>query len=637
MFKVSSLTAALAVSFAIAPTATAQNSPSTTQNNNSQAIQQLPTVIVTASRNAQPVARAIGDITVIDGVQLRQNNDANILRTLAREPGIQMYDNGGPQTVSGISIRGAWGDQNLIMLNGIRINNPIAGNSIPWGTLNPRAFERVEVIRGSASSLWGSSAMGGVVNLVTELAPGTIREFSPYVDIGFGSDSTVRTGAGFSGADGAFDYSLNALYERSDGHNATTKDNVYNYNPDDDEYEQHSLSGSLGWTWAPEQRIGVHFFNSYISGNYDAGEYDPVGANVKNRQQIYGITSNNKITDWWYSTLRYGFGKTSMNDYSPWGDTTNSVYQNSFSWQNDFHLTPDHIVSVFYEGYKERIGSTTEFDQTKRNTNSVGAIYQGHFLNRHHVQASIRNDHYTDYGSRTTGSLAYDFDVTDTVTVGLAGNTGFRMPSFYDMYAPLNWGFKGNPDLEPEKSRNVEAHISFANDNTAASIRAFYTKYRNLINTYDTSTYPATTSNTEKARIRGISLTASHQFDPTRFGTTRVYAGADFMDAKDDITDKHLIRRARQVYRAGIEHSYDRFDVGAEFMHIGARYDDMANNTRLGGYGVVNLSAKAQLSKEFSAQVYWNNIFDKKYAPVHGYRGQGSNVFVNLSWQPKNS
>ncbi|CAM5188518.1 TonB-dependent receptor [Oligella ureolytica] len=637
MFKVSTLTAALAVACSIVPTAMAQDLQNTAPNNNSEAVQQLPTVVVTASRTAQPLERAIGDITVIDGVELRQNNDANILRTLARKASIQMYDNGGPQTVSGISIRGARGDQNLVMLNGIRINNPVAGNSIPWGTLNPRAFERVEIIRGSASSLWGSSAMGGVINLMTELAPGQIREFSPYVDIGFGSDSTVRTGAGFSGADGTFDYSLNAQHAKSDGYNATTKDHAFSYNPDDDGYEQHSLSGSFGWTWAPEQRIGMHFFNSYISGDYDDGEYDPVGANVKNRQQVYGITSSNKITDWWYSTLRYGFGKSSMFDNGPWGDTLNNTYQNSFSWQNDFYITPEHIVSVFYEGYKERIGSTTQFDENKRNTNSFGAIYQGSFLGRHHLQASVRNDHYTDYGSRTTGSLAYDFDITDSITIGLAGNTGFRIPSFYDMYAPLNWGFQGNPDLKPEKSRNIEAHLSFANESTAASIRAFYTKYRDLINTWDTSSDPATTSNTEKATIRGISLTASHQFDVTRFGSTRVYAGADFMDAKDDITDKNLMRRARQVYRAGVEQSYGRFDVGAEFMHIGSRYDDLANNTRLGGYGVVNLSAKVQLSKEFSAQVYWNNIFDKKYAPVHGYRGQGSNVFVNLSWQPKNS
>lgn len=636
MFKLSSLTAALAVACSIVPTAMAQT-PQSTLPSTEEKVQQLPTVVVTASRTAQPVNRAIGDITVIDSVQLRQNNDANVLRTLAREPGIQMHDNGGPQTVSGISIRGAWGDQNLIMLNGIRINNPVAGNSIPWGTLNPRAFERIEIIRGSASSLWGSSAMGGVVNLVTELAPGQIREFSPYVDIGFGSDSTVRTGAGFSGADGTFDYSLNAQHAKSDGHNATTKDNIYNYNPDDDGYEQHSLSGSFGWTWAPEQRIGMHFFNSYNSGDYDAGEFDSVGANVKNRQQIYGISSSNKITDWWHSTLRYSFGKTSMHDYGPWGDTVNNTYQNSFSWQNDFYLAPEQVISVFYEGYKERIGSSTQFDETKRNTNSFGAIYQGSFLGRHHLQASIRNDHYTDYGSRTTGSLAYDFDVTDTITVGLAGNTGFRIPSFYDMYAPLNWGFQGNPNLKPEKSRNIEAHLSFENETSAASIRAFYSKYRDLINTYDTSSFPATTSNTEKATIRGISLTASHQFDATRFGTTRIYAGADFLDAKDDITDKNLMRRARQVYRAGVAHSYDRFDLGAEFMHIGARYEDPANNTRLGGYGVVNLSAKAQLSKEFSAQIYWNNIFDKKYAPIHGYRGQGSNVFVNLSWQPKNS
>lgn len=639
MFRISPLAAALAAACSIVPTVMAQDLQTTTTDNQAEIVQQLPPVVVVASRHAQPLQRAIGDVTVIDGIKLRQNNDANILRTLARQPGIQMYDSGGPHTVSGISIRGAWGDQNLIMLNGIRINNPVSGNSIPWGTLNPRAFERVEVVRGSASSLWGSSAMGGAVNLVTELAPGQIRDLSPYAEIGFGSEGTVRTGAGFSGADGAFDYSLHAQYAKSDGHNATTQDNLYNYNPDDDGYEQHSLRGSFGWTWAPEQRIGLHFLNSYISGDYDAGTYDPVGANVKQRQQVYGITSSNKITDWWYSTIRYGFSKTSMLDNSPWGDTENNTYQNSLSWQHDFSITPDHMVSVFYEGHKERISSSTQFDKTKRNTNSFGAIYQGHFLDRHHIQASVRNDHYTDYGSRTTGSLAYDLDINDSVTVGLAANTGFRIPSFYDMYAPLNWGFQGNPDLKPEKSRNIEAHLSFENETTAASIRAFYTKYRDLINPYDTSSYPspATTSNTEKATIRGISLNTSHRFELTRFGTTRVYAGADFLDAKDDITDKHLIRRARQVYRAGVEHSYDRFDLGAEFMHIGSRYDDSANTTRLGGYGVVNLSAKVQLSKEFSTQVYWNNIFDKKYAPAHGYRGQGSNVFINLSWQPKNS
>ncbi|HZJ96327.1 MAG TPA: TonB-dependent receptor plug domain-containing protein, partial [Oligella sp.] len=122
MFKVSSLTAALAVTCSIVPAAMAQDPQNTAPNNNSEAVQQLPTVVVTASRTAQPLERAIGDITVIDGVELRQNNDANILRTLARKASIQMYDNGGPQTVSGISIRGAWGDQNLVMLNGIRIN-----------------------------------------------------------------------------------------------------------------------------------------------------------------------------------------------------------------------------------------------------------------------------------------------------------------------------------------------------------------------------------------------------------------------------------------------------------------------------------------------------------------------------------
>lgn len=630
MFKVSSLTAALAVAYLFVPTAIAQ---SIENQNNTPEIQQLPTIVVTASRSAQTIDRAVGDFSIIDGVQLRQSNDANVLPTLARQPGIQMYDSGGPQTTAGISMRGAWGDQNLIMLNGIRINNPASGNSIPWGTLNPRAFERVEIVRGSASSLWGSSAMGGVVNLVTETAPGEIRDFSPYADIGFGSQGTVRTGAGVSGADGTFDYSLNALYAKSDGYNATTKDNIFGYNADDDGYQQHSLSGSFGWTWAPEQRIGVHFFNSYLSGDYDAGKFDPVGANVMQRQQVYGISSSNKITDWWQSTLRYGFVKTGMFNNGPFGDSNNHTYQNSYSWQHDFSITPEHMISLYYEGYKERLASSTEFTKAKRNTNSFGAIYQGHFAARHHLQASIRTDRYSDYGSRTTGSLAYDFDINDTITIGLAGSTGFRMPSFYDLYAPLEWGFQGNPDLKPEKSRNLEAHISFENETGSVSLRAFHSKYRDLINAYDTSMSPASTSNTDKATIRGISLNASHHF-----GNTRVYAGADFLDAKDDITKKRLVRRARQVYRAGVVQSFERFELGAEFMHIGARYDDKDNTPekRLGSYGIVNLSAKAQLSKAFSAQIYWNNVFDKKYAPAHGYRGQGSNVFVNLSWQPKN-
>lgn len=637
MFKVSSLTAAMVAVFSIVPTVMAQDA----QNNNlndEQAVQQLPTIVVTASRTAQPIERAIGDITVVDGLQLRESNDANVLRTLSRQPGIQMYDSGGPQTVSGLSIRGAWGDQNLVMLNGIRINNPVIANSIPWGTLNPRAFERIEVVRGSASSLWGSSAMGGAVNMVTEMAPGEMREFSPYIDMGYGSQGTVRTGTGFSGADGIFDYNFNALYARSDGFNATTKDHDYAYHPDEDGYQQHSLNGSFGWTWAPEQRIGVHFFNSYLSGDYDAGEIDPVGANVKQRQQVYGITSQNKITDWWQSNLRYGFSKNGMYNNVPFYNTENHIYQNSLSWQHDFTIVADHVISVFYEGYKERIRSNTEYSKTKRNTNSFGAIYQGHFANRHHLQASVRNDRYTDYGSRTTGSLAYDFDLTNELTIGLAGSTGFRMPHFTDLYGPtypssvFGPGYISNPDLKPEKSRNLEAHISFENENTSASLRAFQTKYRDLINPYDMSFDPVTASNTEKATIRGLSLNATHDF-----GNTRIYAGADFLSAKDDKTKKRLLRRAQQVYRAGVTQHYDRFEIGAEFMHVGARYDD-ADNTqekRLGSYGVVNLTAKAQLSKEFSAQIYWNNVFDKKYAPAHGYRGQGSNVFVNLSWQPK--
>ena len=134
----------------------------------------------------------------------------------------------------------------------------------------------------------------------------------------------------------------------------------------------------------------------------------------------------NKITDWWQAICVMVLVKTACTT-RPFYNTENHIYQNSLSWQHDFTIVADHVISVFYEGYKERIRSNDEYSKTKRNTNSFGAIYQGHFANRHHLQASVRNDRYTDYGSHYR-QTAYDFDLM-CVNMGVAGSTGFK-PAF---------------------------------------------------------------------------------------------------------------------------------------------------------------------------------------------------------------
>src|SRR5690606_12253435 len=148
----------------------------------------------------------------------------------------------------------------------------------------------------------------------------------------------------------------------------------------------------------------------------------------------------------------------------------------TLSWQNNWQFLPQHRLSLITERVEERIQSNTQYDRTDRNTNAIALIYKGR-IDRLHAQASVRNDNYTDYGNQATGSLGLDFDLTDAWQIGVAGDTGFHAPTFNDMYYPGSV----NPDLKPEKSRNIEAHITYAGERTQARLTLFQNKIRDLI------------------------------------------------------------------------------------------------------------------------------------------------------------
>src|SRR5690606_37321808 len=207
--------------------------------------------------------------------------------------------------------------------------------------------------------------------------------------------------------------------------------------------------------------------------------------------------------------------------------------------------------------------------------------YRGQF-DAHRVQATIRNDHISQYGSHATGGLAYELDLTKTWQIGLAANTGFQAPSFNDLYAPGWGGFppQSNPDLKPEKSRNIEAHLQYQYEGLKLRMVAYQNKVSNLI----VST-PRRLENVDAATLKGITLTAGYAWNQTR-----VNASADFLSPYDDSTGERLIRRARQTYRLNAEQDIDNWTVGAEFLYVGQRYDESFTQGRvhLGGYSLWN-------------------------------------------------
>ncbi len=599
-------------------TASAQSTPP---------VSQLDSVVVTASRNPQPLKDVVGDVSVISSEELQKAGQSSLVDLLSKQPGVQFYTSGGPQTITGVYVRGTNTKHTLVLVDGMRINGAISG-SVQWGTIDPATIERVEILRGAASSLYGSDAIGGVINIITKKS-GEDRPFAAWGNVGIGSYDTFKSSIGFSGAADGWDYSLASSMAESGGFNATNPyAGEYTYNPDTDGYNQHTLSASLGYRWRPGQHIGLTAYNGYISGDYDSGLFEPNAYGIT-RQQAYTLSSTNEITDFWESVLRVGFSKDSYDDRTSWG-LVHGTIQRSYLWQNNLQLAENHKLSALLERTEERLQSTDIYTHTQRNTNAVSLIYRGD-LGPAHLQASARNDNISGYGNKSTGSIGIDFDLTPQWQIGVAGSTGFKAPTFIELYSPrTQWG-SGNPDLRPEQSRNLEARLQYQSDTTLIGLTAYQNKIKDLIN-YSNIGGLSQPYNVDSTTIRGVTLTASQEY-----GNTTLRASADFMNPKDDTTGEQLIRRARQVYNVGVDHRIGYWTLGAEYQFTGKRYDqdwsDNGQRIMVGGHSLLNLTAGYDFTKHVGVQVRWNNVLDKAYSNAYGYNNPGSNVFVNLSWR----
>ncbi|WP_322996191.1 TonB-dependent receptor plug domain-containing protein [Castellaniella sp.] len=622
--------------FCLFPLAATAQSPSTT-------VQTLDDIVITASRSAEPLADASGDITIINAQQLADARGDSMADIIGRQPGVQFISNGGPQTIAGIFLRGANSNQTLVLVDGLRISELQSGGT-HLETIDPALIERVEILRGAASSLYGSDAIGGVINIITKTGRHD-RPLSVWANAGYGTSETLKTSAGLSGASHGWDYSLAGSIASSQGFdvmrghfaNNTSTDSWGHYT-DKDGYYSHGWSGTLGYQWQPGHHIGLMAYSSYLHADSDGSQDDfPYATedNVRNlvHQQVYAITSTNQITPIWESVLRFGWAQDALDYRRPTeGSFVHSSLKRSWSWQHNIQVHPDHRLSVLGEHVAERINSDFEYDENGRDINSLALIYKGR-LDRLQAQASLRNDDYSDHGNQLTGGLGLNLDLTDAWQIGVAGSTGFRAPTFADLYQSGSMFYRGNPKLEPEKSRNIEAHLQYQDDSTQVRLTAYQNKIRDMIiNVSDPITWMTSPENVNQATLRGLTLTGEHTL-----GSTTVRGSVDLLDPRNDDPGigegAQLQLRARQVFYAAVEHRIAAWKLGAEYQYTGNRYADAANRTTLGGYALVNLTAAYDFNKSLGMQVRWNNVLDKDYVRVDGYSTPGSNVFVNLAWR----
>ncbi len=607
----------------------------------------LATIVVTPSRMAEPLGETLGDNSIVTREELDNFPNGTLADVLERQHSIDSVNYGGPQTVSSINIRGTNSNQSLVLIDGLRINN--ATNVLPAINAIPlNSIERVEIVRGASSSLYGADAIGGVVNIITR--GDQDRPFSAYANAGVGSYASTQYDAGFSGAKDGWVYSLYGGYGQSAGFNSSNRANYY-YNPDKDSYYRSNAGGTLGYTWKPGQTLTFQTFQSSVNGGYDMGSPYFNDRGVQNLSTNM-LTSRNVISDLWTSTLRVGLSTDSYKTYNAGADLVPSnpidgkqhynTSQTQYMWQNDLKFSPTQVVSLAYERLDQNVDanlsdnnypipSFVNYQQTNRYTNSLMAIYRGSW-GPQSVQASVRDDDNSQYGNFLTGSLAYGLELTPQWKATIGANTGFRAPNFNELYWPLTSYFVGNPTLQPEKSRNIEAGLKYTTDKTQLGVVVYRNEITNLILNQPLVALdpysPYAPTNIGKAIIQGVTFTGSQRIG----SSTRIRGSLDIMDPRNAQTDQILPQRAQQVLKMAADQSLGQLRATAEWLLTSERHDSMSGQT-LGGYGLLNLAASYPLSSTADIQVRWNNVLGKTYTLIEGYNTPGSNVFVNIAWR----
>jgi len=572
-------------------------------------------VVVTATRTQQTIRESIRPVALIQQEEIAQSGQNTLTELLQSHAGVEMAQSGGYGQPSSVFIRGANSSQTLVLFDGVRLNNAIDGRG-PFQNLLTSQFSRIEVVPGPLSSLYGSEAIGGVVQLFSPRWPEAPRVQG---SVGYGTYDTFNATGGLSAAAGDTSFTANLSHLESRGFSATRPGAPFGvFNPDNDAYRNTTFSGGIAHRLSPDDEIGVHAFYAEGTTHFDEG---PSTDDVNNQRiGVYSAYARNRPTDWWASTLRMGVVEDSSTVTGAFPSVFGSE-QIQLTWQNDLTTRAGTTIAGL-EYLRQNASNSTPFAVNHRDIYSAFGGQTVAFGD-HSLAGSVRYDSNSQFGDRVNGALGYAYRLTSSLRARASAGTGFHAPTFADLYDP----FSGNPNLQPEKSTSWEAGLEY----TLRQHRLGVTYFENNITGLIIFTAPTfTPQNIGKARIKGTEL----GYDGMWFGVD-VQARVTVQDPVDADTGKRLQRRAKAFGSVLLTRDVGRWRLGAEVIGSGDRFDSVDEDpaTRLGAYTLLNLVAWYRINRDWRVDARWNNVLDQRYELVQGYNTPRSNVFVALRYE----
>ncbi|MBK1682783.1 TonB-dependent receptor domain-containing protein [Rhodoferax fermentans] len=599
----------------------------------SQAQGTLEEVVVTATRVAVPVTDVIADVSIIDRTALDQVGQGSLRDVLAQQPGIQLSSTGGYRSATGVYLRGASASQSIVLIDGVRVGSATLG-SVAFENMPLDRIERIEILRGAASALYGPDAVGGVIQIFTREPEDGLHLSA---SVGAGSDGLRQAGAAIRGRDGALGYSVGVSKENAAGISAINNPAADSYNPDADSFEVASVDVKLTAQLSAAHALALSVLHSDMDYQFDGYAYpSPLNLTAATTDAWTRPTLNNVSLKWdaqwqpnWKSSLLLGQSDDkSVSDYYRMRDgafDANSKFntrRTQATWQNDISVGAD-VLTFLLETRTEKVDSSTNFTVKQRDIKSAMLSYA---LNRPrwNALAVLRHDDNSQFGGFDNWALSGGYRLSTNWRAVASMGTSFQAPSFNQLYYPNVGYYAGNPALTPQRNRASELGLKYLQGSLTAGASLYYNEIEGFID-------PAKNSQSDLAVLRGVTLSLQNQVGDTRYAVSYDYA-----DPRTKPGNARLVRVARNVLNFNVNHRLGTVSVFGELKLSSDRVDNAlvygGPRDVLAGYSLLNVGATWKINKDLSLLARINNLTDANYVLTNGYAMPGRNAFVSLSW-----